>query len=154
MSANNNIGYLLQHLSTTLARQSDLALQNKLGIGLSQFKILMALQWSPASQQKQIADTLGQTEASISRQIKLMQELGLLETRISSENRREHITVPTKKGTKLTEKAWAVLNNYHAPMFELLSGEQRQQLLKSLQIMHGYACQPSKIGACHKSLIS
>lgn len=154
MSASNNIGYLLQHLSTTLARQSDLVLQEKLEIGLSQFKILMALQWSSATQQKQIADALGQTEASISRQIKLMHDLGLLETQVSSDNRREHITTPTKKGIRLTEKAWDVLNNYHAPMFELLSSKQRQQLLEALQIMHGYACQPSKSGACHKDLMN
>jgi len=152
MSTSNTIGYLLQHLSTALARQSEEILQEKLGLGFSQFKILMALQWNPTTQQRQIADSLGQTEASVSRQIKIMHDKDLLKTEVSQGNRREHITTPTRKGAELTEKALVTLNNYHAPMFELLTGEQKQQLLETLQIMHEFACQPSKSGACHKRL--
>ncbi|HSX23988.1 MAG TPA: MarR family winged helix-turn-helix transcriptional regulator, partial [Candidatus Saccharimonadales bacterium] len=72
MGPTNNIGYLLQHLSGVLAKQSDQALQERLGIGFSQFKILRVLQHSPQTQQRQIAEWIGKTEASISRQIKLM----------------------------------------------------------------------------------
>ncbi len=150
----NTIGYLLQHLSTTLARQSEQVLMERLGLGYSQFKILMALQWSPNVQQNHIADVLGQTEASISRQVKIMHKRGLLETKISPENRRQHITTPTRKGERLTEEAVNVLNIYHAPMFDLLSEKQRRQLQEMLITMHGYACQPSKSGACRKLLIS
>lgn len=153
MESNNTIGYLLQHLSTALARQSEQVLQERLGLGFSQFKILMALQWSPEVRQNQIADSLGQTEASISRQIKLMHERGLLVTKISSKNRREHITIATQKGIRLTEEALNILNNYHSPMFELLSEKQRQQLLETLMIMHRHACNPNKSGACHKILM-
>ncbi len=154
MNSSNTIGYLLQHLSTALARQSEQVLQERLGIGFSQFKILMALQWNPEVQQKHIADALGQTEASISRQIKLMHERGLLETKIRASNRREHITRPTSKGVRLTEEALSVLNNYHSPMFELLNEKQRQQLQEMLITLHNYACQPSKSGACHKMLLN
>lgn len=149
MTPTNNIGYLLQHVSSTLARQSDQALQDRLGIGFSQFKILMALQWNPQVQQKHIAEALGQTEASISRQIKLMHEKGLLITKVSSKNRREHITAPTKKGISITEEAMQVLNNYHQPMFDKLSDAQKQQLLEILTTMHEHTCQPNKPGACH-----
>lgn len=154
MKPTNTIGYLLQHLSTTLARQSEQVLQERLGLGFSQFKILMALQWNPEVRQKQIADALGQTEASVSRQIKLMHDRALLATTVSPENRREHITTPTQKGIQLTEEALNVLNSYHSPMFELLSEKQREQLLEMLMIMHNFACQPSKSGACHKMLIN
>lgn len=149
MELTNNIGYLLQHVSNTLARQSDQALQDQLGIGFSQFKILMALQWNPEVQQKHIAEALGQTEASISRQIKLMHELGLLTTKVSPKNRREHITTPTTKGVRLTEEALQVLNYYHGPMFDKFSDAQKQQLLETLNTMHGHVCQPNKPGACH-----
>ncbi len=140
MGPKNNIGYLLQHLSFVLARQSDQVLQEQLGIGFSQFKILMALQWHPNVQQKQIAERLGQTEASISRQIKLLHEDGLLTTTISPHNRREHITRPTPKGERLTDKALEILNNYHAPMFARLSDKQQTQLHETLGTMHDYAC--------------
>jgi DNA-binding MarR family transcriptional regulator len=149
MKPTNNIGYLLQRLSFLLARQSDQVLQEQLGIGFSQFKILMVLGWNPSVRQKEIADKLGQTEAGISRQIKLLKERGLLITRINSKNRREHITVPTEKGERLTDKAREVLNNYHAPMFEMLGDKQKERLLETLTIMHEYVCRSEKPGVQH-----
>lgn len=140
MRPTNNIGYLLNHLAFMLSRQSDQVLQEQLGIGFSQFKIMMALKWNPAVQQKQIAERLGQTEASISRQIKLLHKQGLLNSRVSPENKREHITTLTPKGEKLTERAMQALNNYHAPTFAALSEEQQQTLIEILNTMHDAVC--------------
>ncbi len=148
MGPTNNIGYLLQHLSGVLAKQSDQALQEQLGIGFSQFKILMVLHNNPSVQQRHIAEALGQTEASISRQIKLLHDQGMLTTRISERNRREHITVPTAKGERMTDEALQVLNSYHAPMFAKLSDKQQQQLLEVLSLMHQEVCRPDRPGAC------
>lgn len=145
----DNIGYLLQRLAFLLARQSDQVLQEQLGIGFSQFKILMVLGWDPSYQQRNIADKLGQTEAGVSRQIKLLKERGLLTSQVNPENRREHITTPTLKGQRLTEKALEVLNSYHAPMFELLGDKQKERLLESLSIMHEYVCRKEKPGVQH-----
>lgn len=100
MKPTNNIGFLLQHIAFSLARQNDAILQDELGIGFSQFKILMVLQWRPNVQQKQIAEQLGQTEASISRQIKLMYDDGLLQSTPRPENRREHVTTLTPRGDR------------------------------------------------------
>ncbi len=148
MGPTNNIGYLLQHLSGALAKQSDQALQERLGIGFSQFKILRVLQHSPHTQQRQIAQWLGQTEASISRQIKLMIDKGLLQTTISPKNRREHLTTPTTKGVRMTEEAINVLNSAHSDTFSELTEKQQQQLLEILTRMHQFTCQSGKIGAC------
>ncbi len=148
MRPTNNIGYLLQHLSSTLARQSDQVLQERLGIGFSQFKILMVLQRNPSIQQRQIADALGQTEASISRQIRLLHEQSLLTSRVSERNRREHITVLTEKGERFTSEALNILNTYHGPMFDKLSEKQREQLVEALMLMHQEVCRADKPGAC------
>lgn len=145
----NNIGYLLQHLAGVIAKQSDQILQERLGLGFSQFKILTVLQWNPHITQNSIAQSLGQTEASISRQIKLMQRKGWLQTTISPHNRREHITTPTAKGIRITDEATDVLNTYHGPMFGELSQKKQQELLGSILMqMHGRTCQPGKVGAC------
>ncbi len=148
MRSSNNIGYMLNHLAFVLSRHSDQVLQEQLGIGFSQFKIMMVLKWQPSVQQKQIADKLGQTEASISRQIRLLHDKGLLGTRISPENKREHITTLTSKGEKLTEQAMLILNNYHAPTFASLSPKQQENLLEILNIMHDAVC-VEKQGAFH-----
>lgn len=144
MRPTNNIGYLLQRLAFLLARHNDQVLQEQLGIGFSQFKILMILQWKPHVRQRYIAENLGQTEASISRQIKLLKESGLLVTEINPRNKREHITHPTTKGVRITEKALEILNRHHAPMFAKLSDKQQEQLLESLTIMYDHADQTYK----------
>lgn len=151
MSFGDNLGYLLQHTASTIARQSDQVLQERLGIGLSQYKILTVLQWHTNVQQKQIAENLGQTEASISRQIKLMLEDGLLQTTISPRNRREHITTLTRKGHRLADEAVNVLDGYHGPMWESLSEKGQKQLMEQLEKLHHETCRGEKPGRCHQS---
>lgn len=152
MEMRDNLGYLLHHLSFVLARQSDQVLQEQLGIGFSQFKILHILEQSTGTQQRQIAGKLGQTEASISRQIKLLQDNGMLTSQVSPTNRREHITRLTPKGIKVTEKAMEILNNYHAPVFAKLTEKQQQQLKELLNVMHDAMCTSSRGGHCHTDL--
>jgi len=151
MKPSNNIGYLLQHTAGTLARQSDQILLERLGVGMSQFKILMVLQSTPGVQQKHIAENLGQTEASISRQIKLMHQEGLLQTRINQANRREHITTLTPKGDRLTEEAMNILNQYHVPMWESIGDRGQKQFTELLTRLHREICSGDKPGRCHDS---
>ncbi|MGH7237995.1 MAG: MarR family winged helix-turn-helix transcriptional regulator [Candidatus Saccharimonadales bacterium] len=134
------VGYLLQHVATQMAKQSDQVLQEQLGIGFSQFKILRTLQTCPHVKQRVVASNLGQTEASISRQVKLMIEQGLLKVTISSANHREHITLVTAKGERLTDAAIAVLAKYHAPTFDVLSDKQHEQLTGILERLHNEVC--------------
>lgn len=140
MRTTNTLGYMFQHITALLTRQSEQILQEKLNVGYSQYKILRALQINPRMKQRDIAYNLGQTEASISRQVKLMINDGLLASRVSPLNRREHITVPTTKGEQLTEKALVVLEQYHDPTFGALTGPQREELLKMLYVIHAQIC--------------
>lgn len=150
MQITNSAAYMLQHLAMSTARQNDQLLLERLGIGFSQFKILMVLQKKPHVQQKAIAETLGQTEASISRQIKLMHDKGLLSTSINPANRRERMTTLTGKGDRLIEEAFTVLNGYYGPMFDHLGEKKLTQLIEILADLHGAVCQPGKIGACDR----
>lgn len=149
MTLTSNIGFIIQHLAFSLGRQNDQILQEQLGIGFSQFKLMMVLQAKPHIQQKQIAEALGQTEASISRQIKLLQQKGLLQTVVSPRNRREHITTLTGRGARFTEEATRIMKDYHQTMFSHLSTKQQEQLLDILTIMHDHACL-AKSSICQK----
>lgn len=152
MGPTNNLGYLIQHLAAVMGRQSDQVLQEQLGIGLSQFKILMVLEWNPRVQQKAIADSLGQTEASVSRQIKLLKAKKLLVTKQDPQNRRRHITVPTTLGMQLTEAATAIMRRSFGPEFAGIGDDQLMQLITGLQKLHRVVCQPGKLGACDHPL--
>lgn len=135
-----SIGYLLHHISAVLARNSDQILQEQLGIGFSQFKILLILQQKSGVQQKQIATALGQTEASISRQIRLLQDVGMLTSVINPSNRRRHIIQLTPKGLKVNDRAMQILNGYHSPVFARLNEKQQSQLAEMLGEIHQSLC--------------
>lgn len=140
MDTSDDLGYLLQHVSTVLARQSDQVLQEQLGIGFSQFKILLMVEQKGVLQQREIALRLGQTEASVSRQVKLLLEEGMLTSQVSPNNRRQRITRLTPKGARVLMSATDILNRYHYPVFSKLSDRQQQLLRELLTVMHQAAC--------------
>jgi len=123
-----------------IGRQSDQVLQEQLGIGLSQFRILQTLQTNPSVQQKQIASLLGQTEASISRQVKLMQAKGMITIQVNSQNRREHLTVLLPKGERLLEVGAQLISQYHEPALAGLKPKEREALLSLLVRVHADMC--------------
>lgn len=140
MNIQNDLGYLFHHLSFVLARQSDQVLQEQLGIGFSQFKILLIVDKGIGNQQRDIAVKLGQTEASISRQIRLMQDTGLVTSEVVPNNRRQHAIRLTPKGKRVIDKAMEILNSYHSPIFARLSAKQQEQMREALMLMHNAAC--------------
>jgi DNA-binding MarR family transcriptional regulator len=124
---------LLHQLSATFGRESDQILQEQLGIGLSQYKILETLVENSVMQQRYIAVQLGQTEASISRQINLLERKGLIESMRNPVNRREHITTLTARGERLTEAAEKVLTIHQSSSLTRLSLKQQAQLRELLK---------------------
>lgn len=115
-------------------------LQEQLGIGLSQYKILSTLHEHPHIQQRMIAQSLGQTEASISRQIKLLTERGMLQAVPNPANQREHLTDLTPRGLRMIEAAERVLAGYHERFFAGISTKQQSQLLEQLESLHHDVC--------------
>lgn len=152
MGPTNNLVYLIQHLSAVLGKQSEQVLQEQLGIGLSQFRILMVLEWNPRVPQRHIADSLGQTEASISRQVKVLTNKGLLSSRRDPQNRRKHITAPTTLGMQVTEAATNILRRNFGSEFGGLGEDRILQLLTGLQKLHAVVCKPGKPNACDHPL--
>lgn len=120
------------NLSALMSRESDQILQEQLGIGLSQYKILAAVERNPQTQQRAIAIDLGQTEASVSRQIKLLYNKQLIISRPNPSNKRQHITVPTAKGQRITAAAMQALASYHRTLTTRLSPRQQEVLLSFL----------------------
>lgn len=148
MNPTHKLSYLVQHVAAVMGKQTDQILQEQLGIGVSQFKILMVLEWNPRIQQRTIASSLGQTEASISRQIKLLTGKGLLVVKRDPQNRRKHITAPTTLGMQVTEAASAIIRQSFGPEYTAVGEAQLAQLLTGLQRLHQIVCQPGRLGAC------
>jgi DNA-binding MarR family transcriptional regulator len=133
MQRANSLSFMIQNLASLLQRQADQVLQEQLGIGMSQFRILKIVQANPHMMQRHIADSLGQTEAGISRQVKLLLSQKLLVTQRNPKNRREHHTVLTTKGFQITEAAQDVLQSAQAPFLDGLSDKQQRELMELLE---------------------
>jgi len=133
MDHSQSLAQKIHNLSAQLSRESDQILQERLGIGLSQYKILASVSSNPRLQQRAIAVELGQTEASVSRQVKLLLAKGMITSRKNPANRREHLTELTIKGERVCEAAAQSLANYHRAFTGHLSPRQQEVLIGLLQ---------------------
>jgi DNA-binding MarR family transcriptional regulator len=143
MDTDRSLGYTLHRLGFVMDRQSDMLLQEKFGIGFSQFKIMIALLKHEGIQQREIAEFLGQTEASISRQIKAMSREGLILSRRDAANRRQRITSLTAKGGQVATSAIAALDAHFSPIFERLSESEQASLQQTLDRLMLHICNDS-----------
>ena len=141
MFMNDNSGLssivdIIERLAFRIERQSDQILLEQLGIGFSQYKIIHVLEANPQFKQKQIAKILGQTEASISRQIRLMRLSGLIVSVINPEHKREHITNLTIKGIKLRDAANNILAKLHTNIIGEMKDKKQRRIEETLMSLY------------------
>lgn len=136
----DEIDYLLQHLTSLLARNSDQILLEQLGLGYAQFKILRVLNPGLAVKQRTIAAALGQTEASISRQIKLLVVKGYITRSTEPHNKRVRLIKITPKGQEIAKVSEEALSKYHSSLLSEFSDKQKANLLSSLENFHSHVC--------------
>jgi len=132
-------GYLLNRLAFSLSRQSDQILLERLGIGMSQYIIMHILQLQSSIQQRVIATQLGQTEASISRQMKILANQSLLEVRTNPQNRREHVIILTTKGERIIDEANNILDEFHKSVFEKIGDKSYKNFAELISTYSGLA---------------
>lgn len=132
--------YYLHRLSSILQRKSDEALQRELEIGFSQAKLMIIASKHPRCEQREMAHHLGQTEASISRQLKIMQDAKLVSVeRDKKDNRRRHIKL-TAHGEKTLAKAKKVLEAQHSEALKDFTDQEVEQLLEQHKRMIQALC--------------
>jgi DNA-binding MarR family transcriptional regulator len=144
--------YLLQHIGTILERQFDQALLEQLGIGTSQYRILLALEAHPDISQKHLAANLGQTEASISRQVRVLQSKLLISTQVHPQSRRERVTNLSPKGTIVITAAKDVYTQIAADLLGGLSDRQQKAFREALSTVHTKSCAPETPRSCDHEL--
>lgn len=152
--AAGNVMYLLQHIGTILERQFDQALLEQLGIGTSQYRILVSLAAHPDSSQKQLAAHLGQTEASISRQVRVLQAKGLIDIRVHPTSRRERVTNLSARGETVSTAAKELYAQTATNLLGTLNGKQQKTFREILSTVHTKSCSPDIPRSCDHELDS
>lgn len=134
MSDISEIATNIHRLNTVLGRVADRTLQDSYGYGMSQFKIVwMLYKHSEGVLQTDIAGWLNQTEAAVSRQIRLLHDQDLVAVEVDPDNRRNHIIVLSKSGRLFAQNAMKILLREYEPFFADLSESELQNLNQLLE---------------------
>lgn len=126
------ITYQIHKAVFLLDKMSDQILQDQLGLGFSQFLVMMTLANQPNVPQKFVASSLDQTQAAVSRQVDILVGLKLVSRTTNAESRREYVLCLTKLGQKKFRQGLNAIDARFDKLFEVWSKDQKSNLLGAL----------------------
>lgn len=95
----------VRRLASLMERSGEATFREHLGISLAQFLVLSVIDAYPGSlNQQAIADRLGLTKGTVSRQIEAAVAAGLMTVEVSARSRRDHSVRLTPRGTRLVRR--------------------------------------------------
>jgi DNA-binding MarR family transcriptional regulator len=116
----------LHTVAFLLEKQADESLKEQFSIGFAQYKVLRAIGENMHAKQNTIADMLDQTEASVSRQIKILQKRKLITVDMVMGNKRARELSLTEQGEETLRLSQEVLDMTQAKVFGGLNYEEQQ----------------------------
>lgn len=126
-----HIYWQIHKLAFLLEKQIDESLRQRLDIGFSQYKVLEAINQHSLAKQNTIAGLLDQTEASVSRQIKILQRKGLIVVGKVMGNKRARELTLTGIGDEVVRNAEDIVDITQAQVIGALS-YQEQRIVNEL----------------------
>ncbi|PJE65103.1 hypothetical protein COU91_03365 [Candidatus Saccharibacteria bacterium CG10_big_fil_rev_8_21_14_0_10_47_8] len=120
----HQLTFVLQHLLDEL-------LLSKANVGLSQVRIMSALHSALPRSQRAVAGQLMQTEANVSRQLRLMQKQGLVSIKKNKKDARQRDVLLTKRGTQRYDQAEKLLAAQQKEMLKMLNKKEAQAFEKA-----------------------
>lgn len=125
----------IHRLAFLLEKRSDESLKSQTGIGFAQYKVLEAVGRNMLAKQNMIAKLLDQTEASISRQIKILQKKHLISVASVMGNRRARELSLTENGEELLRQCEEILDLAQAQIIGGLSYQEQQHFQELFERM-------------------
>lgn len=143
--------FLIRKCASLMDRGGEAIFREGLGISLAQFMVLSVVDAHPGSfNQQSVADLLGLTKGTVSRQIESAGAAGLLTTEVSSVSRREKIVSLTPAGSDLVRRGDALLQRSNPAIFPEIDADDLAATLRTLtklaQSMDTNALLPSEHG--------
>lgn len=122
----------IQKLAFLLEKKADDALKENLDIGFAQYKVLEAINQNTLARQNMVAEMLDQTEASISRQIKILQSKGLIKVADVMGNKRARELTLTRVGEDMVRQAASTLDSTQNEIIGSLNYQEQQMMNEML----------------------
>jgi DNA-binding MarR family transcriptional regulator len=109
--------YLIRRTAALMDHQGEALLRSELGVSLAQFLVLSVVDAHPGPlSQQAIADRVGLTKGSVSRQIDHAVAAGLMTVRVAPHTRRENAVTLTEAGTDLVRRGDALTETSRAAL--------------------------------------
>lgn len=118
----------IHKLAFVLEKQADEIMKGQLDIGFAQYKVLEAINQNDLAKQNTVAELLDQTEASISRQIRILKQKGLITVREVQGNKRARELRLSGVGEDIVRQAAHVVDQVYSPAITALNFSEQQQL--------------------------
>ncbi len=129
------LSWQFHKLSFLLEKAADDALKKQLDIGYAQYKVLEAVNHNTLARQNTVAEMLDQTEASISRQVRILEKKGLIKISDVMGNRRSKELSLTTVGEEMVQNAGETIVMSQEKFFSKIGQNDKQRLLIVLEQM-------------------
>ena len=128
--------YLIRRTAALMDREGDTLCRRELGISLAQFLVLSAVDAYPGHlSQQAIADRLGLTKGTVSRQIDNAVAAGLMTVQVAPHTRRENAVALTAAGTALVRKGDALMQESRTAMLRAVTPTQLHAVVAALRAL-------------------
>ncbi|ACU72248.1 transcriptional regulator, MarR family [Catenulispora acidiphila DSM 44928] len=129
--------YLIRRVATLLDRTGEALFQREIGTSLAQYLVLSVVDAHPGPlNQQAIADRLGLTKGTVSRQIDTAVAAGLMTVRTAEHNRRENLITLTPTGTHLVRQGDAAFEREKAESLPKLPPQEMRTAIRVLTAMN------------------
>lgn len=129
--------YLVRRVAALMDRRGEALFRRELHISLAQFLVLSVVDAHPGPlSQQAVADRLGLTKGTVSRQIDSAVAAGLMTVRVSPHTRRENSVALTAEGTDLVRRGDAVFQEARESVLPAFAPSDMQAALRLLAAMN------------------
>jgi DNA-binding MarR family transcriptional regulator len=128
--------YLIRRLAGQMDREGDALCRRELGISLAQFLVLSVVDAYPGRlSQQAVADRLGLTKGTVSRQIDNAVAAGLMNVQVAVHTRRENAVALTSVGTALVRKGDALMQGSRNALAGAVSPTELRAVIGTLRAL-------------------
>lgn len=129
---------LIRRTAGAMDRQGEALFRRELGISLAQFLVLSVVDAHPGPlSQQAVADRVGLTKGTVSRQIEAAAGAGLLTVQTAAHTRRENAVALTDAGTALVRQGDTLTAHTQAALRDAINPKQLPVVLEALrQLLH------------------
>lgn len=128
--------YLIRRLAAMMDREGDALCRRELGVSLAQFLVLSVVDAYPGHlSQQAIADRLGLTKGTVSRQIDNAVAAGLMTVQVAAHTRRENAVALTSSGSAVVRNGDVLMQDSRSALLGAVTPAELRAVIGALRAL-------------------